>query len=84
MKDSAANKRRHRVLVRSRVDIPASFTSEEEEREWWATHELADELLPGDEKISRMTEQHHALIRRIQSAEAGVRRHRPPTKRKRA
>jgi len=70
--------------VRSRAEIPSGFASEEEEREWWATHELADELLPSDEAIDRMTEQHQALIRPLQSGDAGVRHHRPTTKRKRA
>ena len=86
MKRSVARKYRpgHRTVVRSRAEIPSSFASEEEEREWWATHELADELLPSDEAIDRMTEQHQAVVRRLQSGDAGVHRHRPTTKRKQA
>ena len=71
-----------RIVVRSRAEIPAHFASEDEEREWWATHELADELLPDEETIDRLTEQHHALIRRLQAGEGGVHRHRPVLKRK--
>ena len=73
-----------RTVVHSRDEIPAHFTSEDTEREWWATHELADELLPNDETIDRLTEQHHTLIRRLQAEESGVHRHRPVLKRKRA
>ncbi len=57
-----------RIIVRSRAQIPSGFASEEEEREWWATHELADELLSDEEIIDRLTEQHNALIRRLQSS----------------
>lgn len=73
-----------RMIVHSRAEIPTHFASEEEERAWWATHELADALLSDDKIIDRLTEQHHALIRRLQKGEAGVHRHRPPLKRKRA
>ena len=73
-----------RIIVHSRAEIPTHFASEDEEREWWATHELADELLADDKIIDRLTEQHHALIRRLQKGEAGVHRHRPALKRKRA
>jgi hypothetical protein len=73
-----------RIIVRSRAEIPTHFASEDEEREWWATHELADELLPDEETIEHLTQQHHTLIRRLQAGEAGVHRHRPVLKRKRA
>lgn len=79
-KDEAAQ----RIIVRSRAEIPAHFTSEDEEREWWTTHELADELLPDEETIDRLTQQHHTLLRRLQAGEAGVHRHRPVLRRKRA
>jgi hypothetical protein len=36
-------KKQERVLVRSLREIPR-FASEDEERQWWATHDLADEL----------------------------------------
>jgi len=73
-----------RTVIHSRDEIPTQFTSEDAEREWWATHELADDLLPDDEAIDRATEQHHALIRRLQAGGSGVHRHRPVLKRKRA
>jgi len=76
--------REQRIVVRSRAEVPAHFASEDEEREWWATHELADELLPDEETIDRLTEQHHALIRRLQAGGAGVHRRRPVLRRKRA
>jgi len=78
------DKLEQRISVRSRVEIPTHFASEDEEREWWATHELADELLPDEETIDHLTQQHHTLIRRLQAGEAGVHRHRPVLKRKRA
>jgi hypothetical protein len=31
------------IIVRSLDEIP-SFASEDEEREWWATHQLSEEL----------------------------------------
>lgn len=37
------SKKQGRTLVRSLSEIPR-FASEDEEREWWATHDLADEL----------------------------------------
>jgi hypothetical protein len=75
----------HRLVVRSRDEIPSRFASEEEEREWWATHELADDLLPSEGEMDRLTAEHRALIRRLQAGEVGVRRHRPIiSKRKRA
>jgi hypothetical protein len=55
-----------RIIVHSRAEIPTHFASEEAEREWWATHELADELALSEAEIDRMTEQHHALVRRLQ------------------
>jgi len=47
-----------REIVRSLEEIP-EFVSEEEERAWWATHDLAEEL--GID----VTEEHHALIQRL-------------------
>jgi len=37
------SKKQERILVRSLSEIPR-FASEDEERDWWATHDLADEL----------------------------------------
>lgn len=31
-------------IVQSLQDVPRSFASEDEEREWWATHEFSDDL----------------------------------------
>jgi hypothetical protein len=36
-------KKQERILVGSLDEIPR-FASEDEERDWWATHDLADEL----------------------------------------
>jgi hypothetical protein len=47
-----------RAIVRSLAEIP-EFTSEDEERAWWATHDLAEEL--GID----VTAEHHALIQRL-------------------
>lgn len=33
-----------RTIVSSLDEIPTHFSSEDEEREWWATHEFSDEL----------------------------------------
>jgi hypothetical protein len=49
-----------REIVYSLADIP-EFASEEEERAWWATHDLAEEL------GTDVTEEHHALIRRLKA-----------------
>ena len=49
-----------REFVYSLEDIP-EFASEEEERAWWATHDLAEEL--GID----VTEEHHALIQRLKA-----------------
>ena len=70
--------------MRSRAEIPSSFASEDEEREWWATHELADELLPDEETIDRMTDQHRALLEPFRPASGGVQRPGPLPKRERA
>ena len=37
------SKKQERTLVRSLSEIP-HFAFEDDEREWWATHDLADEL----------------------------------------
>ncbi len=37
-------KRIRRRIIRSVDEIPKSFSSEDEEREWWATHDLSEEL----------------------------------------
>ena len=49
-----------REIVYSLEDIP-EFVSEEEERAWWATHDLAEEL------GTDVTEEHHALIRQLKA-----------------
>ena len=49
-----------RKIIYSLEDIP-EFASEEEERAWWATHDLAEEL------GTDVTEEHHALIRRLKA-----------------
>lgn len=48
-----------RKIVHYLEDIP-EFASEEE-RAWWATHDLAEEL------GTDVTEKHHALIRRLKA-----------------
>ncbi len=49
-----------REIVYSLEDVP-DFASEDEEREWWAMHDLAEEL------GTDVTEEHHALIKRLKS-----------------
>lgn len=49
-----------REIVRS-LDQVASFASEDEEREWWATHDLAIE------SGTNVTEEHHARMRRLKA-----------------
>jgi len=51
---------KERIIIHSLNEIP-SFASEDEEREWWATHDLAPEL--GED----VTEQQHELIRRLKA-----------------
>jgi hypothetical protein len=43
------------VIIHSLEEIPDSFSSEDEEREWWATHELSDALY---EQLPDYTEEH--------------------------
>jgi hypothetical protein len=78
------SKEKPRIVIHSRKEIPTQFVSEDLERDWWATHELAEDILPNDEEMNRATEQHRELIRRLQAGEAGVHRHRPVLKRTRA
>jgi len=59
-----------REIVYSLEDIP-EFASEDEERAWWATHDLAEEL------GTDVTEEHHALIRRLKAKYRYVPRHAP-------
>ena len=49
-----------RKIVRSLDEIP-EFTSEDEERAWWATHDLAEAL------GTDVTEEQHALIQRLKA-----------------
>lgn len=49
-----------RMIIRSLDQVP-TFTTEEEDREWWATHDLAAEL--GKD----VTEEHQARIRRLKA-----------------
>lgn len=37
--------KRKRKIIHSLSDIPLSFPSEDEEREWWADHELSEQAL---------------------------------------
>ncbi len=53
-------KTKDRIIVCSLDEIP-KFSSEDEEREWWATHDLAPEL--GKD----VTKQQHALIQRLKA-----------------
>lgn len=55
---SGGRKAPEREIVRSLEEIP-EFTSEDEERDWWATHDLAEEL------GLDVTAEHHALIQRL-------------------
>jgi hypothetical protein len=54
------SKKQERILVESLGDIPR-FASEDEEREWWATHDLADELWepPTAEDLALVDELRH-------------------------
>jgi len=38
-------KAKKRTLVKRVEDIPTSFPSEDDEREWWGTHDLSDEVI---------------------------------------
>jgi hypothetical protein len=35
-------RRAKRTIVHSAAEIPSSFSSEDEEREWWASHDLSE------------------------------------------
>ncbi|MBM3235727.1 hypothetical protein FJZ31_05465 [Candidatus Poribacteria bacterium] len=52
------SKQEERQIVRSLEEVP-NFASEDEERAWWATHDLAEELgVDG-------TKRHQTLVRRL-------------------
>jgi len=52
------SEQKERQIIRSLEEVP-NFASEDEERAWWATHDLAEELgMDG-------TERHQALVRRL-------------------
>jgi len=57
-KEHSKSKPKERQIVRSLEEAP-NFASEDEERAWWATHDLAEELgVDG-------TQRHRALVRRL-------------------
>jgi hypothetical protein len=70
------SRERKRKIIQSLDEIPATFPSEDAEREYWETHELSDELYD-DQEIARLTREHRALIQKPRAGTAGVRRHRP-------
>jgi hypothetical protein len=39
-------------LIHSLDEIPTDFASEDEERDWWANHELSEELLNSMEETT--------------------------------
>jgi hypothetical protein len=43
------------IMIHSLDEIPDSFASEDEEREWWATHEFSDEMY---ERLPDYTQEH--------------------------
>jgi hypothetical protein len=53
-------KNMERIIVYSLDEIP-EFASEDEEHEWWTTHDLAPEL--GED----VTQQQHNLIQRLKA-----------------
>jgi hypothetical protein len=54
---------KERIMVTSLDDVP-DFASEDEEREWWATHDLVPEL--GEDGTGR----HRALLQRWAARQA--------------
>jgi hypothetical protein len=70
------NRERKRRIIHSLDEIPASFPSEDAEREYWETHELSQHLYD-DSEARRLTAGHRALIQKLRTGTAGVRRHRP-------
>ncbi len=52
------SRQKERQIIKSLDEVP-DFASEDEEREWWATHDLAVEL--GEDG----TERHQKLIRSL-------------------
>ncbi|MBI3988250.1 MAG: hypothetical protein HY347_01395 [candidate division NC10 bacterium] len=70
------SRERKRKIIHSLDEIPATFPSEDAEREYWETHEFSDELYDAQE-IQRLTVEHRALIQKLMAGTAGVRRHRP-------
>ncbi len=70
--------KKKRLLVTRLEEIPDSFASEDDERDWWATHELSDEVVDqlqkgvpeANEELKQFQAKYrrtHAWARRLES-----------------
>lgn len=48
------------TLIYSLDEIPSTFASEDDERDWWATHEFSEELY---EKLRDYSDYHRLLLK---------------------
>jgi hypothetical protein len=57
------NLRHERIVIHREDEIPDHFDSEDAEREWWATHELSDELWDSlEDKTGELAAELDAII----------------------
>ena len=59
------SKKQEAIAIHSLSEIPTTFASEDEERDWWATHYLSDEVY---EQLEDRTEFVRELIRKASRA----------------
>lgn len=54
------------TLIHFLDEIPSTFASEDDERDWWATHEFSDELY---EKLRDYSDFHRRLLKDLKGKE---------------
>jgi gas vesicle protein len=52
------------TLIHSLNEIPATFASEDDERDWWATHEFSEELY---ETLRDYSDDHQRLLKKLKN-----------------
>jgi hypothetical protein len=54
------------TLICSLDEIPSTFASEDDERDWWATHEFSEKLY---EKLRDYSDYHRLLLKNLKNKE---------------
>ena len=58
----------NKKMIHSVDEIPLTFTSEDDERDWWATHEFSEELY---EELRDYSDFHRLLLKDLKAKEQG-------------